>query len=128
MSLPEIVSRDQWLAARKDLLRREKELTRERDVLNADRRRLPMVRVDKKYVFEGPDGTLSLAELFAGSHQLIVQHVMFDPSWEVACPSCSADLDESTPALLAHVNARDTELVRVSRAPFAKIAPKPAAR
>jgi predicted dithiol-disulfide oxidoreductase (DUF899 family) len=128
MSLPEIVSRDQWLAARKDLLRREKELTRERDALNADRRRLPMVRVDKKYLFEGPDGTVSLTELFAGSHQLVVQHVMFDPSWEVACPSCSADLDESTPALLAHLKARDTEFVRVSRAPYAKIAANREAR
>jgi predicted dithiol-disulfide oxidoreductase (DUF899 family) len=122
MSLPEVVSREEWLAARQSLLTREKELTRQRDLLNADRRRLPMVRIDKEYKFEGPQGAVSLADLFEGSSQLIVQHVMFDPAWEAACPSCTASMDESTPALLAHLKARGTSYVRVSRAPYAKIA------
>src|SRR3712207_3299423 len=95
MSLPEIVSRDVWLAARKDLLVREKELTRARDRLNAERRMLPMVRVEKDYVFTGPGGAqLRLADLFVGRRQLIVGHFMFDPEWEDGCPSCSAGADE----------------------------------
>ncbi len=128
MALPEIVTREEWLAARKALLFREKELTRQRDALNTDRRRLPMMRVEKEYAFAGEDGTATLRELFGDSRQLIVQHVMFAPDWEAPCPGCSADLDESTPALLAHVRARDTALVRVSRAPWAKLAATRAAR
>ena len=89
MSLPEKTSREQWLIARKELLIREKEMTRQRDALNADRRRLPMVEIDKDYTFEGPDGTVRLAEMFAGRSQLIIQHVMFDPSWDQGCPVCS---------------------------------------
>ena len=88
MSLPEIVTRDEWLAARRRLLAREKELTRQRDELNADRRRLPMVRIDKDYVFEGAGGEARLPDLFEGRRQLIVQHFMFDPSWEDGCSSC----------------------------------------
>jgi predicted dithiol-disulfide oxidoreductase (DUF899 family) len=122
MSLPDVVSREEWLAARQQLLIREKELTRQRDILNADRRRLPMVRIDKEYKFEGPQGAVSLLDLFEGSRQLIVQHVMFDPAWETACPSCTASLDESAPALLAHLKARGTGYVRIARAPYAKIA------
>jgi predicted dithiol-disulfide oxidoreductase (DUF899 family) len=122
MSLPDIVSREAWLAARQQLRAREKELTRQRDALNADRRRLPMVRVDKKYPFEGPQGTVELLDLFESANQLIVQHIMFDPAWEAACPSCTASMDESTPALLAHLKARDTAYARVARAPYAKIA------
>lgn len=128
MALPEIVTREEWLAARKALLLREKELTRQRDALNADRRRLPMVRVEKEYTFAGEDGPATLRELFGDSRQLIVQHVMFAPDWTDPCPGCSADLAESTPALLAHVRARDTALVRVSRAPWAKLAATRAAR
>ena len=79
MALPDVVSREQWLEARRQLLAREKEDTRSRDALNADRRRLPMVRVDQEYVFEGPDGTVTLAGLFGDSRQLIVQHVMVGP-------------------------------------------------
>ncbi len=79
MTLPEVVSREEWLAARQQLLAREKELTRQRDMLNADRRRLPMVRIEKEYKFEGPQGAAGLPDLFEGSGQLIVQHVMFDP-------------------------------------------------
>jgi predicted dithiol-disulfide oxidoreductase (DUF899 family) len=122
MSLPEVVSGAEWLAARQRLLAREKELTRQRDLLNADRRRLPMVAVVKQYVFEGPQGAVGLVDMFEGSNQMIVQHVMYDPAWDAACPSCTASMDESTPALLAHLKARQTAYVRVSRAPYAKIA------
>ena len=122
MSLPEIVSREQWLAARTRFLAQEKEMTRQRDALNADRRRLPMVLIDKDYVFTGPEGTVSLPDLFDGSSQLIIYHAMFDPSWEKACPGCTASMDESSPGTLAHLKARDTAYVRVSRAPYGKIA------
>jgi predicted dithiol-disulfide oxidoreductase (DUF899 family) len=121
MSLPDVVSREEWLAARQQLLAEEKEMTRQRDRLNAARRRLPMVRIDKKYTFEGPEGTVDLLDLFGGSSQLIVQHVMYDPEWDAACPSCTASMDESTPALLEHLSARGTAYVRISRAPYDKI-------
>src|SRR5262249_4232082 len=122
MSLPTVTSRQEWLAARKDLLVREKELTRLRDGLNTARRELPMVRVDKEYVFEGPEGKASLADMFGPSRQLVLQHVMFDPAWENACPSCSAGLDELSAGLLRNLRARDTAFAAVSRAPYAKIA------
>ena len=121
MSLPQIATRDEWLAARKALLVKEKELTRRRDALNAERRMLPMVEIDKDYVFEGPDGRASLLDLFEGRRQLIVGHFMFEPDREDGCPSCSAGADEMSPGLLAHLHARDTSLAYVSRAPLAKI-------
>jgi len=121
MSLPKVVSRDEWLAARKELLAREKEFTRRRDELNAERRRLPMVRIEKEYVFEGPDGKASLLDLFEGRRQLIIGHFMFDPSWEEGCSSCSAGADEISDGLLEHLHVRDTTFVYVSRAPLAKI-------
>jgi predicted dithiol-disulfide oxidoreductase (DUF899 family) len=121
MSLPQVVSRDDWLAARKELLVKEKELTRQRDALNAERRELPMVEVEKDYVFEGPDGKASLLELFDGRRQLIVRHFMFDPRWDDGCPSCSAGADEISDGLLEHLHTRDTSLVVVSRAPLDKI-------
>jgi predicted dithiol-disulfide oxidoreductase (DUF899 family) len=121
MSLPQVVSRDDWLAARKELLVKEKELTRQRDALNAERRELPMVEVEKDYVFEGPDGKASLLELFDGRRQLIVRHFMFDPRWDEGCPSCSAGADEISDGLLEHLHTRDTSLVVVSRAPLDKI-------
>jgi predicted dithiol-disulfide oxidoreductase (DUF899 family) len=120
-NLPRVVSRDEWLAARKDLLAREKELTRQRDAMSAERRRLPMVRIEKQYVFEGPDGKASLLDLFEGCRQLIVGHFMFDPSWEEGCPSCSAGADEISSGLLRHLHVRDTTFVYVSRAPLGKI-------
>jgi predicted dithiol-disulfide oxidoreductase (DUF899 family) len=120
-NLPQVASRDEWLAARKELLAREKELTRARDALNAERRRLPMVRIDKDYVFEGPDGKASLLDLFDGRRQLIVGHFMFDPSWDEGCPSCSAGAAELSTGLLEHLHTRDTTFVYVSRAPLAKI-------
>lgn len=121
MALPEIVSREEWLAARKQLLDREKQATRARDALNADRRRLPMVRITEKYVFEGPEGQVGLADLFNGKRQLIIQHVMFHPDWDKACPSCTAGVDEFSPALLRHLRARETEYALVSRAPYEKL-------
>jgi predicted dithiol-disulfide oxidoreductase (DUF899 family) len=115
------VSGEEWLAARKELLAKEKELTRQRDALSAERRRLPMVRIGKDYVFEGPDGKASLLDLFDGRSQLIVSHFMFDPSWDDGCPSCSAGADEMSDGLLRHLHTRDTSLVYVSRAPLEKI-------
>jgi len=121
MSLPQIASRDEWLAARTQLLAKEKELTRQRDALNAERRMLPMVEIDKDYVFEGPGGPASLLDLFDGRRQLIVGHFMFDPSLDDGCPSCSAGADEVSSGLLEHLHARDTTLAYVSRAPLAKL-------
>ncbi|MEA2125444.1 MAG: hypothetical protein QOI80_2226 [Solirubrobacteraceae bacterium] len=121
MGLPDIASREDWLAARTALLETEKALTRARDALAAERRRLPMVRIEKDYRFEGRDGTVSLLDLFAGRSQLVVGHLMFDPEWEDGCPSCSAGIDEVAPGKFEHLAARDTTLVFVSRAPLAKL-------
>jgi predicted dithiol-disulfide oxidoreductase (DUF899 family) len=121
MSLPQVVSRDEWEVARRKLLTREKELTRERDALNVERRRLPMVKVEKEYVFEGPTGKASLLDLFEGRRQLIVRHFMFDPSWDDGCPSCSAGADEISEGLLEHLQSRDTSFAVVSRAPLEKL-------
>jgi predicted dithiol-disulfide oxidoreductase (DUF899 family) len=119
--LPEVVTRDEWRIARKELLAEEKALTRARDALNVKRRKLPMVRVDKSYTFEGAAGKVGLLDLFEGRRQLIVQHFMFDPSWDDGCPSCTAASDEISTGLLDHLHARDTSLVVVSRAPIGKI-------
>jgi predicted dithiol-disulfide oxidoreductase (DUF899 family) len=121
MSLPKVVSRDEWLSARKELLVKEKEFTRKRDALNTERRNLPMVRIEKDYVFEGPEGKASLIDLFDGRRQLIVGHFMFDPGWENGCSSCTAGADEISDGLLEHLHVRDTTLVHVSRAPIGKI-------
>ncbi len=120
-SLPKAVSRDEWLAARRALLAKEKELTRHRDAVNAERRRLPMVKLDKQYRFDGPGGTQSLLDLFEGRCQLIVYHFMFDPAWAEGCPSCSLVVDNL--GHLAHLHARRTSLAVVSRAPLATIEP-----
>jgi predicted dithiol-disulfide oxidoreductase (DUF899 family) len=119
MDLPKVVSRDEWLTARKELLAEEKELTRARDALHTRRRELPMVEVDKEYIFEGPDGKVSLKDLFEGRRQLIVYHFMFGPDWDAGCPSCSILVDNI--GHLSHLHARDTTLAVVSRAPLAKI-------
>ena len=121
MALPEVVSREQWLNARLSLLEQEKELTRRRDALNAERRRLPMVRVEKEYVFDGPHGKTSLAGLFGDRSQLFVQHVMFGPDWDVACPSCTEFTSELTGALVERLRSRDTAFAMVCRAPLDKI-------
>lgn len=121
MNLPQIVSRDEWQAARQNLLVKEKAATRARDELNADRRRLPMVEIDKDYVFEGPNGKVTLLDLFEGRMQLVVYHFMWDPEWDAGCRSCSAFLDQI--GHLAHLNARGTTFAAVSRAPYAQIVP-----
>src|SRR5215207_10639042 len=121
MSLPDVVPHEQWLSARKALLAKEKELTRLRDELNAERRRLPMVKIEKDYVFEGADGEVRLLDMFEGRRQLILGHFMFDPSWDDGCPSCSAGADEVSDGLMEHLAVRDTTLAYVSRAPLAKI-------
>ncbi len=122
MSLPDVVSREQWLDARRRLLAREKEFGRQRDALNADRRRLPMVRIDKEYTFEGPDGPVTLADLFGDRRQLIVQHVMLGPDWEQPCPGCSASIDTLSLSVLDQLGTRETTFVLISRAPYDKIA------
>jgi predicted dithiol-disulfide oxidoreductase (DUF899 family) len=121
VSLPMVVTRDEWLAARKELLAKEKELTRRRDALNAERRQLPMVEIEKDYVFEGPDGEARLLDMFEGRSQLFVGHFMFDPSWEDGCPSCTAGVDEVSKGLIEHLNVRDSSLAYVSRAPIEKL-------
>jgi predicted dithiol-disulfide oxidoreductase (DUF899 family) len=121
MALPQTVSSEQWLEARKRLLEAEKQATRARDALNAERRRLPMVRIDKDYRFDGADGPVTLGGLFGDSRQLIVQHVMFGPDWEAACPGCTAGIDEIADGVLAHLRSRDTAFVLVSRAPLDKL-------
>ena len=119
MGLPKVVSPDEWQVAHENLLIKEKEATRARDALNAARRRLPMVKIDKQYVFEGPDGPASLLDLFDGRRQLILYHFMFDPSEDEGCTGCSLFVDNI--GHLAHLHARDTSLALVSRAPLAKI-------
>ena len=121
MSLPDIVSRDEWLAARTALLEREKALTRRRDELSAARRELPMVEITEDYRFTGPQGEVGLVDLFEGRKQLIVYHFMFDPDWDEGCPSCSAGADEVSDGFLAHLHTRDTTLAYVSRAPLEKL-------
>jgi predicted dithiol-disulfide oxidoreductase (DUF899 family) len=114
MNLPEIVSREAWLTARKKLLLAEKEMTRARDALNAERRRLPMVRIGANYRFEGERGQTTLRDLFEGRRQLIVYHMM-----SVGCPGCSLVVDNI--GHLSHLHARDTTLVVVSGAPWPKL-------
>jgi predicted dithiol-disulfide oxidoreductase (DUF899 family) len=117
--LPIVVTREQWLKERKELLIKEKELTALRDKLNTERRSLPMVKIDKDYEFEGTKGKISLMGLFEGRRQLIIYHFMFDPDWDEGCPSCSLVTDNI--GHLSHLHARDTNLVLVSRAPLTKL-------
>jgi predicted dithiol-disulfide oxidoreductase (DUF899 family) len=119
LNLPEIVSREQWLEARKALLAAEKEMTRARDALNADRRRLPMVRVEKDYAFTGPDGPVKLIDLFEGRNQLIVYHFMWLYDKNLGCPSCSSFMDQI--GNLTQLNIRDATFVCTSNAEFADI-------
>ena len=116
----QIVSRDEWLAARTALLAQEKEFTRARDRLSEERRKLPWVIVDKHYVFDGPDGKETLSDLFAGRNQLLVYHFMFGPDWTEGCPSCSFWAD-SYNGIVAHLSHRDVSLVAISRAPLEKL-------
>ncbi len=116
---PKIVSRDAWLAERRKLLEHEKELTRHGDRINAERRRLPMVKLEKDYVFDGPEGKRRLGELFDGRRQLIVYHFMYDPEWERGCPGCTGYVNALGD--LSMLNERDTSFVIISRAPLAKL-------
>jgi predicted dithiol-disulfide oxidoreductase (DUF899 family) len=116
----QIVSREEWLAARKRHLVKEKELTRLRDKLSTDRRNLPWVKVEKTYVFDTPEGKKTLAELFDGRSQLIVHHFMLGPGWEQGCIGCSFSADHIEGALV-HLEHHDVSLVTVSRAPLAEI-------
>ncbi len=117
---PTVVSPDKWLTARREFLREEKEFSKLRDRLAARRRELPWVKVDRPYVFESPQGPLSLAELFEARSQLIVYHFMLAPGWEEGCPGCSYVSDHFDGAL-PHVNARDVSFTAVSTAPLAEI-------
>ena len=116
----QVVSHGEWLKARLELLVAEKELTRERDALTRRRMTMPWERVEKPYRFEGPNGALSLADLFDGRSQLIVYHFMFGPDWEEGCRSCSFWADNFN-GIPIHLNHRDVTLTAVSRAPLAKI-------
>ena len=116
-----VVSRQEWLAARMAHLAHEKEYTRARERLSEERRALPWVKVDKNYVFDGPDGKVSLADLFKGRSQLVVQHIMFAPDWSEACKSCSFWAD-GFERMIPHLAARDTTMVAISRAPKEKLA------
>ena len=121
MSLPKIATRDEWLKARKELLRAEKEMTEQRDRLSTQRRNLPMVEIAKDYKFEGPDGVVSLRDMFEGRRQLMIYHFMFAPEWEEGCPSCTAGTQEMSPGLMDHLHTRDTTYAMVSRAPLEKL-------
>jgi predicted dithiol-disulfide oxidoreductase (DUF899 family) len=121
MNTPEVVSHDEWVAARIELLTKEKALTEARDRLNTERRELPMVEVTKPYEFEGPSGSVSLPDLFEGRAQLIIYHFMFHPEWDEGCSSCTAGTDEMSPGLLEHLHTRDTSYAMVSRAPLEKL-------
>jgi predicted dithiol-disulfide oxidoreductase (DUF899 family) len=115
-----VVSRTEWLAARAAHLTKEKEFTRLRDQLSQQRRELPWVKVDKEYVFDGPKGQETLAELFGGRSQLIVYHFMFAPDWEAGCPHCSFWADNFN-GVIVHLNRRDVAMIAVSRAPLQKL-------
>jgi predicted dithiol-disulfide oxidoreductase (DUF899 family) len=122
MNLPNaVVSREEWLEARKELLEKEKEVTRARDVIAEERRKLPMVKVDKDYRFQTPDGEKTLLDLFEGRTQLVVRHFMFAPGATNGCPGCSMQADSV--GELAHIHARDTTFVMISRAPLEDFTP-----
>lgn len=120
MTTHKVVSKQEWLAARSELLAKEKEFSRLRDELSQRRRDLPWEKVEKKYVFEGPHGKESLADLFEGRTQLIVYHFMFDPEWNEGCKSCSFIADHYNPSIV-HLKHRDVTMVTVSRAPLPRL-------
>jgi predicted dithiol-disulfide oxidoreductase (DUF899 family) len=116
-----VVSSNEWLEARRRLLAREKEFTRLRDQLNQERQDLPWEAVTKEYVFDGPQGKQTLAELFDGRSQLVVYHFMFDPSWDAGCQHCSFWADNFD-GVIVHMNQRDVTMIAASRAPLAQLA------
>ena len=115
-----IVSKDEWLAARSALLKKEKEFTLLRDKLGQQQRDMPWVLVDKKYLFDGPNGKQTLSDLFDGRSQLIVYHFMYDPNWDAGCPSCSFWADNFN-GIVVHLNQRDVTMIAISKAPYSKI-------
>jgi len=121
MEPPKVVSQEEWLEARRELLEEEKTLTRERDRLSARRRVLPWVWIDKEYRFDGPDGEERLPDLFAGRSQLVVYHFMYGPNWEAGCKSCSFWAD-GFDGIVEHLAQRDVTMVAVSRAPWETLA------
>jgi predicted dithiol-disulfide oxidoreductase (DUF899 family) len=116
-----VVSEAEWVAARKELLAKEKEFTRQRDAVSAERRKLPWVKVEKQYVFEGASGKKTLADLFGAKSQLMVYHFMFGPNWEEGCPSCSY-LGDHFDGSIVHLAHRDVALTAISRAPWPQLA------
>ena len=116
---PQVVTREQWLVARRELLVEEKKLSRHLDEVNAARRALPMVEVTKNYEFDGPDGRVTLPDLFGSDSQLLIYHFMFEPDADEGCPSCSFTMDNVGP--LQHLHARDTAFAAVSRAPLPEL-------
>jgi predicted dithiol-disulfide oxidoreductase (DUF899 family) len=119
---PTIVSPEKWLAARRELLRKEKEYTKLGDLLAASRRELPWVKINKAYTFESPNGRVTLADLFEGRSQLMVQHFMLGPGWEEGCKACSFMMDHFNPTVV-HLNARDVSFAAISHAPLNEILP-----
>jgi len=117
--LPKVVSRDEWRTERLKHLEHEKEVTRHRDRVSAERRRLPMVALDKEYIFDGPEGKRSLLDLFGNCRQLIIYHFMFDPEWDTGCGGCTGYVDALGD--LSMLGERDTTFALVSRAPLAKL-------
>jgi predicted dithiol-disulfide oxidoreductase (DUF899 family) len=115
-----IVSQDEWIRARKELLAKEKKLTRDRDALSEERRNLPWVKIDKEYVFDSPKGKITLKELFGDKNQLVTYHFMFGPGWEQGCPSCSMIAD-TFDGMRVHLSARDVSFVAISRAKLSEI-------
>lgn len=116
---PRIATQDEWLAERKELLAKEKEVTRQNDQVSAERRRLPMVKIEKDYTFDGPEGKRSLLDLFDGRRQLVVYHFMFDPKWKEGCPGCTGYVNALGD--LSMLGERDTSMVLISRAPLPKL-------
>ncbi len=122
IAIPRIVSRQEWLAQRKILLEKEKELTHQRDQLNAERRRLPMVKIEKEYEFEGPEGKVSLLDLFEGRRQLIVHHFMYFDEPDIFCHGCSTEADQNySKRFFDEMHQHDLTVVAVARAPFSRI-------
>jgi predicted dithiol-disulfide oxidoreductase (DUF899 family) len=119
---PKVVSREEWLEARKKLLAKEKQLTHDHDAIAAERRQLPWLKVEKNYIFDSPSGKKTLTDLFEGRSQLIIYHFMFGPDWQEGCPSCSFNMDHTDGALV-HLAQRDVTFAAVSRAPISKIEP-----
>jgi len=120
MTMHEVVSKDEWVEARKRLLAKEKEFTRMGEQLSAERRALPWLRIDKQYTFDGPNGRETLAQLFGDRNQLVVYHFMFAPEWEVGCKNCSFWADNFN-GITAHLRQRDVAFTAISRAPLEKL-------